>query len=308
MIQTRRLRTLDIAHATGAARAPFISAASGLVQAGDTLYVVADDELHIGAFRAGSRIPGALIRCFDGELPGPPIARKKAKPDLEALVLLPRFAGFPHGGLLALGSGSSAMRERAALLWLDDAGEAPAAAVAVSFGALYHDLANHIAPLNIEGAAVRDDRLCLLQRGHTGASSALVEIDLADLLADLAAGCAPRLKRAPAIRAVALGHLGGVPLHFTDGQVLPDGTLLFSAAAEDTGNAIDDGACRGSAIGALGPDGTLRWIAPLDTPCKVEGVSATLSGQTLKLLMVTDADDAGAPAWLLAGDWPMPAA
>lgn len=299
MIVTRRLRPLTVLGTSGASCPPFLSAASGLVQAGNTLYVGADDELHIGAFRVGSHNPGALIRCFEGELPIEPFARKKAKPDLEALTMLPRFPGFPHGALLALGSGSSAMRERAALLWLDDEGDAPANAMPVDFGLIHRGLMGHLERPNIEGAVVREDRLCLLQRGNTLAPSALVEIDLADLLADLAAGEAPRLRHAPLIREIELGHLDGVPLQFTDGLALPDGTLLFSAAAEDTGNAIDDGACRGSSVGALTADGELQWIEPLDTLCKVEGISATLESGTLRLLMVTDADDAGQAAWLM---------
>lgn len=302
MIVTRHLRTLTITGASGASRPPFLSAASGLVQAGSTLYVVADDELHIGAFRAGSQNPGTLIRCFDGGLPAEPRARKRAKPDFEALTMLPSFPGFPHGALLALGSGSSAMRERAALLWLDDEGEAPAGAVPVDFGLIHRGLADQLGRPNIEGAVVRDERITLLQRGNIQTPSALVEIDLADLLIDLAAGKAPWLRRAPLIREIDLGHLDGVPLHFTDGFALPNGTLLFSAAAEDTGNAIDDGACKGSAIGAISPGGTLQWIEPLDTPCKVEGVSAAADGKSLRLLMVTDADDPGEAASLLAAD------
>lgn len=303
MIVTRHLRTLTITGASGASRPPYLSAASGLVQAGKTLYVVADDELHIGAFRVGSQNPGMLIRCFDGVLPKAHAARKNAKPDLEALTMLPRFPGFPHGALLALGSGSSAMRERAALLWLDDEGEAPAGAVPIDFSRIHQGLADRLGRPNIEGAVVRDEQFILLQRGNTQMPSALVEIDLADLLIDLAAGQTPWLRRAPTIREIELGQLDGVPLHFTDGLALSDGTLLFSAAAEDTGNAVDDGACKGSAIGAISSGGTLQWIEPLDTPCKVEGVSAVADGKSLRLLMVTDADDPGVAASLLAAEW-----
>jgi hypothetical protein len=44
----------------------FVHAASGLVCVGATLYVVADDELHLTMFSTDTSEPGRLIRLFDG--------------------------------------------------------------------------------------------------------------------------------------------------------------------------------------------------------------------------------------------------
>jgi hypothetical protein len=47
-------------------------------------------------------------------------------------------------------------------------------------------------------------------------------------------------------------------------------------------------------------DGSLRSLWPLDHPYKVEGVDARMDGDVLRLLLVTDADDAGIPGSLFA--------
>src|SRR5687768_10956382 len=86
-----------------------ISAASGLVRRGDELLVVADDELCLLRVGLDGRERGR-VRLFEGELPREPRARKRAKPDLEALVDL------GDGRVLALGSGSKDNRMRGALV------------------------------------------------------------------------------------------------------------------------------------------------------------------------------------------------
>ena len=77
-----------------------LSAASGLVRVRQRLYVVADDELHLGQFDDCSSptpnaAPGTLLRLLDGELPAGKKQRKAAKPDLESLALLPPLPGCP---------------------------------------------------------------------------------------------------------------------------------------------------------------------------------------------------------------------
>ena len=51
----------------------------------------------------------------------------------------------------------------------------------------------------------------------------------------------------------------------------------FSAVAESTDNSYQDGACVGSAIGIVAPDGQLRHLHLLDSP-KVEGLAAQAQG------------------------------
>ena len=91
MITLTKVRQLDLS-ATTSGRPLHLSAASGLVCLNSFNYVVADDELHLGVFRANSSEPGHLIRLFEGELPACKADRKKQKADFEALTLLPTVA------------------------------------------------------------------------------------------------------------------------------------------------------------------------------------------------------------------------
>src|SRR5258705_4038133 len=106
MMHLTKIRELDLAGTGDGSLPRHLSAASGLVHVGSFIYVVADDELHLGVFNAADNAPGGLLRLFDGELPDEKAARKKHKPDLEAIVQLPPFGDFEKGALLALGSGS----------------------------------------------------------------------------------------------------------------------------------------------------------------------------------------------------------
>jgi maleylacetoacetate isomerase len=103
-----QIRNLDLSTPPSAGRPLHLSAASGLVCVNSFVYVVADDELHLGVFSNANSEPGYLIRLLDGALPDSRSARKKQKPDLEALSLLPAFGAHHHGALLAFGSGIQA--------------------------------------------------------------------------------------------------------------------------------------------------------------------------------------------------------
>jgi hypothetical protein len=306
VLQTQILRELRLDDALDGTGLTHLSAASGLVQLGHRLFVVADDEHHLGVFDLHSSEPGVLVPLFDGELPLKHKARKAAKPDCEALLLLPAFAGYPCGALLALGSGSRRSRERGALLALDAAGEIQGTARTVDLTPLFAPLHELIPDLNIEGAFMQGSSLCLLQRGNGAAGiNACIHLSWPAVQAWLAgAGAAP--KPAPAaITRYELGAIGGVPLSFTDGAALPGGGWAFSAAAEDTANTYHDGRCAGSAIGLVDAAGTLRKLERLALTCKVEGIAATVEGDNIELLVVTDADDRQQPALLLSGSLPL---
>ena len=298
MLEVHLLRELFTATPSNA-DALHLSAASGLVKMGSRVFVVADDEHHLGMFDLSDPHPGRLLPLFVGDLPPGPAARKAAKPDCEALLHLPAFGGYPYGALMALGSGSRPSRQRAALVAFNAAGQLQGPTRVIDLGPLLAPLHHTFPDLNIEGAFIRGDTLCLLQRGNgRSGMNACIELPWADLQAWLvSAGPAPR----PAlIRRFDLGTLGGVPLSFTDGAALPDGGWLFSAAAEDSPDTYNDGACAGSALGIVNPDGTVRMLEPLSLACKVEGVAAAPSGDGLDVWMVTDADDRHRPALLLA--------
>ena len=291
-----KIRELDLSAAPGPGRPSHLSAASGLVRAALYLYVVADDELHLGVFHATGARAGHLLRLFAGELPASPAARKARKPDLEALTLLPPFAGYPRGALFALGSGSTRERRRGALLALDARGEASSAARLCDLSNLFAALDERFTSANIEGAVVNGDELCLLQRGNRRVvQNAIVRFHLSTVLETFQSN-APVTPFA--IHAFDLGSVDGIPLCFTDGAALPDGDIVFTAVAEDTPDAYQDGPCAGAAIGVADREGNLRCLHRLDRPHKVEGVDARVEGDAIRLLLVTDADNAAVPASL----------
>lgn len=279
-----------------------MSAASGLVRHGSFLYVVADDEHHLGVFNSESRAPGTLLRLIEGDLPDDHKARKKQKPDFESLTRLPPFADFMHGALLASGSGSKLNRWKGALLGLDAPGAVNAAPRLVDLNCFMAPLTAEFGKLNIEGMVVAGEELHVLQRGNKGQKrNAVVRFSLA---AFQSAILAPEPTALPVLglRDYELGDANGVPLTFTDAAGLPNGGMVFSCVAEDTEDAYEDGACGAAAIGMIDAEGALVWIQRTTEAHKIEGIDARLEGSILRLLLVTDADNVAIPAGLFAAE------
>lgn len=273
-----------------------VSAASGLVVTRDGLCVIADDELFLGMYdRSGRTL--AHVPLLAGALSERHGERKRHKPDLEALALL------PDGRLLALGSGSTASRMRAVVV-------APADGFSVrevSLEPLYQRLATELPELNIEGAAVHRDALWLAQRGNGArAENALVKLSLSQVLRELeVSGRAARLSPAALaeIVPVSLGELDGVPLGLTDLASDPLHGLLFSAAAEGVASTYYDGPCLGSALGFIGERGQVhqRVRVHSEKPCKIEGIVVEQgAGEASRLWLVADPDDRSRPAPLFS--------
>jgi hypothetical protein len=294
MIPLAPLRTLTVDAASHPRAQPHLSAASGLVCAHGRVHVVADDELHLGVFDDAAA-PGRLVRLFDGDLPAGKKARKRAKPDLETLLHLPPGPGWPHGALLALGSGSRPQRERGALLTFDASGHLAAVPHSIDLAPLYGPLRSRFDDLNVEGALRLGDELVLLQRGNGAAGvNAALHYGWSEVEALLRGGAAAALPPCTEHR-FALGQVDNVPLGFTDGVAWPGPSgacrWLFTAAAEDTDNSYLDGGCAGSVLGLADAQGRLLWMRPLAGRHKVEGVDARAEPGGLALCLVTDADD-----------------
>ena len=299
---------------------PHLSAASGLVRLGQRLYIVADDELHLGIFddcTLTGQAPGKgkLLRLLQGELPNKMEKRKKAKPDLETLAqlpALPALPGFEAGALLALGSGSKPNRQTGVLVALENLQEegAPSGRIAtVDLTALYAPLRAQFADLNIEGVFLSHDEseFILLHRGNKGdARSACIRYHWQHMATWLA-GQHTQPPVASSVQLLQLGNVQGVPLSPTDGAALPGGAWAFSAVAEATNDSVQDGACVGSAVGIVGPDGQVRQMHMLQGSPKVEGIAVQAKGKRKdkdkdkdwELTLVTDPDDPAIASQLL---------
>ncbi len=266
-----------------------VSAASGLVALSDALWVVADDELFLASYAFDGR-PLRHVPIWPGVLPEPHAARKRRKPDLEALTVL------PDGRLLALGSGSTVARQRGALfdpLSLE--------VHALDLCGLYTELRAQIPELNIEGAAVVGQQLWLAQRGNGALGfNACIELDLAAVLNQLHAVGRVDADGLRAVHPLALGELQGVALTITDLAPHPEAGLVFTAAAEASADTYADGRCAGSVVGALSSHCQVRAIFPVQPTCKLEGI-AVARGQ---LWLVSDPDDRSKRAGLYCAELP----
>lgn len=294
------IRSLELAGPIEARRPAWISAASGLVRTGDEFCVVADDELHLGRFAPDASRAGRLLRLFPGELPVRHKQRKQRKPDLEVLMRLPACAEYPHGALLALGSGSRMQRCRGALLALGEQGRIAGRPRTIDATPLVTRLNRSMDDLNLEGGWISGKHLHLLQRGNKGNSrNAVLRWDLAPMLRSLLRESALPDSDPLDMREFELGDVRGVPLCFTDASPLPHGGWLFSAVAENTRSAWADGTCLGAAIGRVDALWRLRWVRPVARQYKIEGIDVQAAGSKLEAWLVTDADDSCVPASLL---------
>ena len=310
LIQTLRIDPAQ--HPRGQAH---LSAASGLVRVRQRLYVVADDEMHLGMFDEPTALwadasrssdpehpTGSLLRLMEGDLPQDKDKRKKAKPDFESLVHLPPLPGCPAGALLAIGSGSNPNRETGVLIALDVQGQPNGRMASVNLAALYAPLRKRFSDLNIEGALLVSGELLLLQRGNKGhALNACIRFDW-NLMAPWLAGVQAQPPAAKSVQVLDLGSVGDVPFGFTDGAALHGGAWAFSAVAESTDNSYLDGACVGSAVGTVDADGSLQRLHLLEGAPKVEGLAvlAEAGGSgAWACTLVTDPDDPSVAAQVL---------
>ncbi len=277
-----------------------------LVQDDANFIAVIDPESGLARSIALPAGTGGLRQFDDGR------GNKAHKLDLEACV------SFDHEGdtlLLALGSGSSARREQAALVrgWEQPRPDVRLVHLPQLYASLRRAHAFAGSELNVEGALFLGDRLRLFGRGNGAerdgvrAVNATCDLDWPALLAYLHAPDRSPPPEPVAITRYELGAIDGVPLSFTDAAMWPGGAL-YSAAAEDSPDAIRDGHVAGSAIGAIDAAGHTRWTILVNASGdpyrgKVEG----LLPDGDRLLVVVDADDADAPSHLctveLSGDW-----
>jgi hypothetical protein len=296
MLATKVLRSLDLAHDAGGPK--HLSAASGLVQIGSRLFVVADDENSLGLFDFDRDRKGRLFSLFDGELPRGHKDRKAAKPDFESLAFLPLGTHRPFGALFALGSGSRPNRQLGALVGLDSDGLPNGPVRVVDLTPLFAPLLERFPALNIEGAFVEGSDLCLLQRGNTRSPvNGCIRFSMPGV-----EGWLHESALAPALATIStldLGDIDGVPLCLTDGAAVAGGGWVFCATAEDSRDSYGDGRCLGSVVGLV-RDARVVAVERLDRLCKAEGISVREGTAGLDLLLVIDGDDRSIPALLLS--------
>lgn len=304
MIPVRKLRELRLGRVQGDENSSHVSAASGMVHVGDTLFVIADDEKQLSIFPREAREPGRQMEILRGPKPKSEEELKKNKPDLESIVLLPPSQHFQHGALLTLGSGTKE-RDRGALVVLGPDGMPQGEAREVDLAPLFGELRSRIEGFNAEGCAVTGDSLHLFQRGNAeGSMNARIDLSLDAVTDALATGASLGANHVTGITPYELGQLGGVGLCFSDATPLPDGRLVFTCSAESSGPG-DDGKVTGSALGLMDSDGDVLMLEPIDLEMKIEGMTAMLDdAEGIRVLLVADADDPDSASPLLEARLP----
>ena len=228
---------------------------------------------------------------------------------IESTVTALRSELRPGDRLLVLPSGATPVRSMAVVLdpgSIADGGDG--AARPIDLSPLHTSLRDEFPDLNLEGAAVVGDLLRLVQRGNAARrDNAVIDLALGATLARLDSGGPLDDSLLVAVRRVELGELGGVPLGFTDAAPIePPGAMsashvAFTAAAERTDNAYDDGPCLGSVLGLLDHEGNVVWTRRLEGLRKFEGLDVD---RERGIRLVDDADDRAQRSGLYAIDWP----
>ena len=260
-----------------------VSSASGLIRMNGRFYAVADDELSLISFTEEPLTGIESLKLFEGQLPEDPVARKKIKPDLEALTLISSL-----GAMLGLPSGSKENRSKGALIRFNS--DAVPLVMSVDFSRLFAELRTRIADLNLEGIVEFGNSILIFQRGNAkAASNAVIKLEADIFVTELQTGIVTP-KSLKTISNCRLGLLHGVPLSFTDAAVWETTTgkkLTFIAAAEDTLTTYDDGEFRGAIFGVLNEDFEVLYSEELLCSQKPEGLWVENSN----FFFVTDADD-----------------
>lgn len=282
---------------SNAAQRGWVRAASGLAWYGQRIGLVQDDTMAIVWLDPFGQVLAQQSLEVDGRAPqhfDVSLGNKHLKPDLEAAV------SFYFGGneyWLALGSGSSAQRERGVLLCSGASNTAPRWLNLQQWYELLRacrDFAG--AGLNIEAAFVLGQGFYLVQRGNgrtPGAINAIAEFALAEVCAFLCGSSTnpPEIKK---VHACALGTVAGVAWGFADACVIGS-RIWFLLSAEDSPDTIADGAVVGSAL-AFCDDaefvnlrmGRICYADGREVLLKLEGLCVLSEDQ---LLAVSDADD-----------------
>ena len=262
---------------------------SGLQKAGATYYIVGDDAPFLfcldSSFKVTFKIP-----LLDTPLFSAGRIQKSEKPDFEAM----EWVG--KNELVIFGSGSkSPQRDLFIRVLLEDSHRVERHSLTPFYKQLKSLPAFQNSELNIEAVAHHNNQLFLFNRKP----ALLVRFNYSTFLNYLK-GIAPLPELY--VTPFSLPKIGGVEAGFSGATILPaDSKIIFTATAEATQNAYDDGEIMGSLVGLIDlqngePARTFTYtlIPSTGAALKVESVTVAeaFAGRKAQLVFVTD-DDRG---------------
>jgi hypothetical protein len=289
-------------------RPAFVRAGSNLTWIAGRLAMVLDDTNFVALVDPASGLADAIplprgeagVRQFD-DIRG----NKKYKLDLEACCALETRDGLR---LIAFGSGSK--RRRTRIVSIDRWERESPRVRLVAARRLYESLSRTPdfagSDMNIEGALAFPTVIRLFGRGNGRRRGELVpvnatcELSRRSLLSFVDSPGSPS-PRPRAVVQFTLGEIDGFPLGFTDATHYR-GRVLYTAAAEASKDATEDGEVSGSVIGVLPARGAprhalLRSARGKPLREKVEGIAA-VPGVRDRVYVVMDPDDPTRPSEL----------
>lgn len=276
-----------------------LHSASAVEVFNDKLYIAGDALAWLYQFDKNYNFLGRIPLSDDATIE--PLL-KKVKPDWEAMSIVEHPVYKPQ--LMVIGSGSRAPQRDVAKLLNLDSNEVSTVA---HWPLLYHNIRqNTTVEMNMEGLAQVGTKLVLLNRGNTTGGNYIVVVDA------LAAFQMPDVFH---IIQSAPHDINGVKAGFTGAFYLPDtDTLIYTATAELSDNAYDDGLVVGSAIGyfknisarlavdSLTPDAQVTLTEDTGIMGKVESMALNrkLDDTKYEFFAVTDNDDKPGSLYLLS--------
>ena len=262
------------------------------------MFVIQDDVDYIavidGAGEGGGGVAGFRLKSPTGGHLGRGQGKAGGELQLEAILAARDWRG---EFLLAFGSGSSAAHRCIARVRIGGGDTDLSVFETRKFYQALEELDEFAGTtLNIEGVALvprgmggRDGvrlfhRANGKPRGDGARLSATCDVRLDALLAYL-----DRCKRDPSatvgfdpsnVRRYDLDQVDGVPFTFTDAAALPDGKVVYVAAAEQSEDAGIAGPCFGTSLGVIDLDGSARYTTIVErdgspTKRKAEGLAVT---------------------------------
>jgi len=284
----------DLRALTPGERPQHVRAGSGIAWSGEKMVLIQDDADYL-ALIDGAASQGGVAGM---RLKSPGAASKeKAHLNLEAVLSARDWRG---EYLLAFGSGASPAHRNIARVRLSGADTELSIFETRKFYQALEELPEFATTtLNIEGVALVPkgvegrDGARLFQRANGRPRAALDISDgralnaTVDLRLDALGAYLDRCKRDPnATFGVDLGNLrrydldeaDEVPFTFTDASALPDGRVIYIAAAERSPEAGVKGECFGLALGVIETDGSARYTVVVEkdgapTRRKAEGLA-----------------------------------
>lgn len=284
-----------------------IPSASAVEVINGNIYIVGDDSsfLYVLKYDLTILTEVPLYKAKAEDLVGNRILKKK-KADLECITKL-TINGYPH--LLILGSGSkSPRRDVAFLVKLPTPYNRKHLVWEISLVKWYSFLRMNEAVtgdsgvLNFEAAATTEDHLYIFNRENNAA----LRFDLPEFI-EFIQGHTDSVPF-PTLIPTELPDIGGVRSGFSGADYF-DKKLFFTAAAENTSNALDDGEIIGSAVGVLSFNGEEKTRGKLtdgftgeiahftlipnieDRPLKIESISVYEKENDTTYIAIAVSDD-----------------